>query len=179
MIQFPIKEAWVDYTNDLSGDFYVTFRVPSSMQYAANSLGELFRKGPQELEVSVSKFEKPKSKDSVKKLWACIHDISELTGVPEKQVYMQEILQHGFYSVEPVKDEDLAWRIAEHQRYDAKNGRGSGNIAEILGPSKQEGYTNVKFYFGCSGYDQQKMNRLIDGIVQDLEELQNGYVARS
>jgi hypothetical protein len=64
----------------------------------------------------------------------------------------------------PIKDE----AVERFRECWSKNGLGW--ITETI-PSKLDGYTNVLTYYGSSVYSQKEMNRFIDLLVQECQQL--------
>ena len=99
--------------------------------------------------------------------WVLCDKIASTKGLlmKKKDVYRQAIKDYGVTLVMPVKNELLKDIIKWHEK------GGLGNSCDVLGPCKAQGYTNVMFYYGSSGYDTKQMSILIDGIVADAKEL--------
>lgn len=81
-------------------------------------------------------------------------------------VYQKAIKDYGVTAIMPINDDQLNDIVRWHDK------NGLGNAHRIIGPCKNfEGYTNVCFYYGSSGYDTKQMSRFIDGIVADAKDL--------
>lgn len=81
-------------------------------------------------------------------------------------VYQQAIKDYGVTATMPVRDDLLEDVLRWH------DSGGLGNAHRIIGKCRNfEGYTNVCFYYGSSGYDSKQMSRFIDGIVADAKDL--------
>lgn len=85
--------------------------------------------------------------------------------VKKTEVYKQAIRDYGVTTILPVETDRLPLILRSW------DGQGIGNTHDILGPSKHDGYTNVRLYVGSSQYDTKEMSVLIDGIVADAQEL--------
>lgn len=99
--------------------------------------------------------------------WVLCDKIATTKGILMKKtdVYRQAIKDYGVTLVMPVKNDLLGNIIKWHEK------GGLGNSCDVLGPCKVQGYTNVMFYYGSSGYDTKQMSILIDGLVADAKEL--------
>ncbi len=98
--------------------------------------------------------------------WVLCDKIAALHGLLLKKtdVYKQAIKDYGVTTILPVETERLAIITK------AWDSQGIGNDHDILGPSKIDGYTNVRLYVGSSQYDSKEMSVLIDGLVTDAKE---------
>ena len=85
--------------------------------------------------------------------------------VKKTDVYKQAIRDYGVTTILPVETAKLG---AILRTWDS---RGLGNDHDILGPSKFEGYTNVRLYVGSSQYNSEEFSILLDGIIADAQEL--------
>lgn len=98
--------------------------------------------------------------------WVLCHEIAkELGTFSDEDIYREAIRKYGMSTIRPEKA-DLVDDLC--RMWDAM---GIGNQHVILGDSKIQGYTNVKYYWGSSGYNTKAMSRLIDGLVSDAQEL--------
>ena len=48
--------------------------------------------------------------------------------------------------------------------------KGTGWIVEVIGASKNKGWTNCKNFYGSSVYDSREMSFLIDEVVKECKE---------
>ena len=89
----------------------------------------------------------------------------ELGAYTDEDIYMEAIRKYGVSTIRPEKNElvDDVCRMWDKM--------GLGNQHVIIGKSKLNGYTNVRYYWGSSGYNSKDMSRLIDGLVADAQEL--------
>ena len=98
-------------------------------------------------------------------LWQIIQQIADKIGSTKEEVYKQAIQDKGQFQIIPVKDEAVDLFI----KCWSKNGL--GNICDIKGKSKIEGYTNIICYFGSSSYDNIQFNAFTEYIVDEANEL--------
>lgn len=96
--------------------------------------------------------------------WALLNKLSWALRMPPEEIYRDLIRDvGGNYEVMPVRDDALdRWRAIWA-------GKGTGWLCEVIGPSKLEGYTNVRNFYGSSVYDKAQMSRLLDIIVQECK----------
>ena len=98
-------------------------------------------------------------------LWQIIQQIADKIGSTKEEVYKQAIQDKGQFQIIPVKDEAVNTFI----KCWAKNGL--GNICDIKGKSKIEGYTNIICYFGSSTYDNIQFHAFTEYIVNEANKL--------
>lgn len=116
--------------------------------------------------------------------WVLLGKLSAALNLPPEDIYRRLIRDVGDnYEVMPVKDQALdRWR-------DIWEKNGLGWRCEVIGPSKLEGYTNVRNFYGSSVYDKAQMGRLLDIVIQEckaqgietlppeeLEQLMEGWI---
>lgn len=118
-----------------------------------------------DLIVEIKKFRKARSKDQNSLLWEIITLIANSVNLPTNELYKQFIKDYGFSTIMPVKNELLNQFVCEWEQ------KGLGSQAEIIKESKFDGYTNVKLYFGSSGYDTKQFSLLLDGIMQEADNI--------
>lgn len=104
-----------------------------------------------------------RSLDSNAYCWVLMDKLAEHYGVPVSEVYRGFVKEIGGNS-EIICMMDRA--VETFRRSWERNGLGWQT--ETL-PSKIEGCTNVKVYYGSSIYDAQQMSRLIDMVVQECK----------
>ena len=99
--------------------------------------------------------------------WVLCDKIAATKGLLLKKadVYKQAIRDYGVTYIMPVEDRLLGDIMRWHES------KGLGNSCDIVGKSKFDGYTNVRFYQGSSDYDTKQMSILLDGIIADAQEL--------
>lgn len=98
-------------------------------------------------------------------LWQIIQQIADKIGSTKEEVYKQAIQDKGQFQIIPIKNEAVNTFI----KCWAKNGL--GNICDIKGKSKIEGYTNIICYFGSSSYDNIQFHAFTEYIVSEANEL--------
>lgn len=92
-------------------------------------------------------------------LWVLVGKIADLMRTTKEEVYVQELKRYGQSDLVSVKSE-----------IDVK---GYFKYYEEAGTSKLNGkdFTHYRVFKGSSEYDSREMAVLIDGVVQDAEEL--------
>lgn len=118
-----------------------------------------------DINLTVKKYRKPRSKDANAYAWVIIDKIAEALSITKVEVYRRAIRDIGGVS------EIVCVRDAAIQRLrDGWEHNGIGWQTETM-PSKIEGCTNVILYYGSSTYDTKQMSTLIDHLVTDAKEL--------
>lgn len=115
------------------------------------------------LRIEAKKYRNKRSLDANAYAWVLIGKLAEKLDMKNKEVYRECIKDAGVYEVIPVKNEAL-------ERFMSVWGdNGDGWICETF-PSKLEGFTNVKAFYGSSVYDSKEMTRLINCIVEECHK---------
>lgn len=116
--------------------------------------------------VILKEFRKKRSLDANAYLWVLLGKISAEVNIPPEEVYRNAIRDiGGNYEVFPVRN-DIADRFEGIWSHDH-----IGWIAENIGPSKIEGYTNFRCFYGSSVYDTKQMSRLLDVVIDECKQL--------
>lgn len=97
--------------------------------------------------------------------WVLCKKIADKLHITKEEIYKKNIKEVGKYEVIPIKNEAIETFV------NAWTGKGIGWICEILSKSKIDGYTNLIAYYGSSIYDSKEMSLLLDGIVQEAQNL--------
>lgn len=117
-----------------------------------------------EYKLEIKEFKQKRSLNANSYAWTLIDKLAEKLRMPKTDIYKSYIKEIGGNSDivccldRAVSDLCQAWQ-----------GRGIGWLTETE-PSKLEGCTNVRLYYGSSVYDTAQMSRLIELIVQDCKE---------
>lgn len=112
----------------------------------------------------IKEYRERRSLDANAYMWVLVGKLSAKLGLPPEEIYRAAIRDVGDnYEVMPVRNDALErWKAIWQSN-------GLGWLCEEIGPSKIEGYTNVRNFYGSSAYDKAQMSRLIDNIVQDCK----------
>jgi hypothetical protein len=136
-----------------------TIKVVAELASYIDSLDE-----GKEYKLEVKEFKQKRSLNANSYAWTLIDKLAEKLRMPKTDIYKSYIKEIGGNSDivccldRAVSDLCQAWQ-----------GRGIGWLTETE-PSKLEGCTNVRLYYGSSVYDTAQMSRLIELIVQDCKE---------
>lgn len=116
-----------------------------------------------EVEIKRAKGQK-RSLDANAYAWVLMDKLAAHNNVRVTDVYRTEIKEIGGNSeVVCIRNEAVEMFRKNWER------NGIGWLTEAM-PSKIEGCTNIKIYYGSSTYDTAQMSRLIDAIVEDCKE---------
>ena len=151
---FEIAKVIVD--GDIS---YLCIGVP--YRDAKKFVGEM---KPKKYVAEIKEYREKRSLDANAYAWVLIGKLSGKTGIPPEDIYRDYIRDVGDnYEVMPIRNDALErWKQIWTRN-------GIGWICEEIGPSKLEGYTNVRNFYGSSVYDTAQMSRLINLIVEDCK----------
>ena len=151
-----------DVTRRMNGEYVVTFRVTTDPRKELEKLNEV------ELDITAKKHRNKRSLDANNFCWALCSDIGKALRppVPKEEIYVKSIKDLGrFY---PVLVKETA--VEEFQR--RWRTKGEGWFAEKRSESKEHaGWYWVYAYYGSSTYDSKEMSILIDGLVQEAEDM--------
>lgn len=117
-----------------------------------------------ELEVTVKKYRKRRSKNANDYLWALCDEIAKNQGITKEEVYRKQIREVGVYEPLPVREDALerfgaAWRQ-----------KGIGWFTEVVDDSFP-GYKKVFAYYGTSVYNTEEFSRVLSAAVEDARAL--------
>ena len=120
-----------------------------------------------EVSVEIKKYNPGRSRDANAFCWALCTDIGHAMTPPmsKEQVYRAAIREVGEYEPLPIRED----AVETFQRRWAAHG--TGWFAEIVDNSKLPGYKLVFAYYGSSTYDTAAMSRLIDWLVDQMEQM--------
>lgn len=148
-----------DMTMNRDGSQNVTVTVNSDFRE------EFDRLNGAEVEVTIKKASKRRSRDANAFCWALCKDIADRMHLTKEEVYRRAIREVGECEPLPIKNE----RVEAFREIWGKNG--TGWFIEVTDRSKTPGYTLVLAYYGSSTYDTATMSRLIDNLLQDAASL--------
>ena len=112
----------------------------------------------------IKEYRERRSLDANAYMWVLVGKLSGKLGLPPEEIYRAAIRDVGDnYEVMPVRNDALErWKTIWQSN-------GLGWLCEEIGPSKLDGYTNVRNFYGSSAYHKAQMSRLINNIVQDCK----------
>lgn len=118
------------------------------------------------MSLEYKQFRRKRSLDANAYAWVLIGKIAKAIGIPEIEVYRNEIRNVGGAS------EVLCLKESAVEKFvDGWGKNGIGWMADDLGKSKIPGCRNVKIWYGSSTYDTAQMSRLIEAVTQDCKAL--------
>lgn len=119
----------------------------------------------EEMTVEVKKFSKKRSLSQNSYMWVLIDKISEAVNKSREDVYKSYVRDYGVFNIIPIKENAV-------ERFVSGWGKnGLGWFCEDLGESKLKGYCKLIAFFGTSTYTSEEMNRILDAIILDCEEM--------
>lgn len=122
-------------------------------------------KDDKELTVQVKEYRQKRSLSQNAYMWVLLDEIGKAVNRSKEDVYKELVKDYGVFEVLPLKDE----AVKRFNHNWSKNGLGW--FTQVLGQSKLKGYTNLIAYYGSSTYDTQEMNRLLDAVVNECQDL--------
>ena len=121
---------------------------------------------PKAYDLTVKEHRKKRSLDSNAYAWTLIGKLAEVMRITPTEVYVNAIKNiGGNYEVIPISEE------AVDKFTEVWKKQGLGWPCVDMGPSKIEGYRNLRAYYGSSTYDTRQMSLLIDSLIQDCKAL--------
>lgn len=117
-------------------------------------------------DLEVKEHRKKRSLDANAYAWVLIGKLAEAMRISPAEVYIEAIQSiGGNYEVIPVR-QDAAEKFRQ-----VWSKQGLGWPCVDMGPSKLQGYRNLRAYYGSSTYDTKQMADLIDSLIQDCKAL--------
>lgn len=121
---------------------------------------------PKKYTCTIKEFYKKRSLNANAYMWQLLGKIASVVLASPDEIYRDLIKDIGDnYEVFAVRDE-FADRFPDVWAADH-----IGWIAEKIGPSNQEGYTDFRCFYGSSVYDSKQMSRLTDLVSREAKEL--------
>ena len=114
----------------------------------------------------IKEFRKKRSQNANAYMWVMVGKIAAAVLATPEEVYRDLLKDIGDnYEVFAVRNE-FADRFPDIWAADH-----IGWIAENIGPSNEEGFTNFRCFYGSSVYDTKQMSRLIDAVIRECKEI--------
>lgn len=158
MIKFKTKKPEFKFL--VNGKVEISFTTDKSILKQFNDV-----KDDKELTVQVKEYRQKRSLSQNAYMWVLLDEIAKAVNRSKEDIYKELVKDYGVFEILPLKD-DAVKRFNHNW---SKNGLGW--FTEIIGKSKLKGYTNLIAYYGSSTYDTQEMNRLLDAVVNECQEL--------
>lgn len=158
MIEFRTKKPEFKFL--VNGKVEISFTTDKSILKQFNDV-----KDDKELTVQVKEYRQKRSLSQNAYMWVLLDEIAKAVNRSKEDIYKELVKDYGVFEILPLKDDAV-------KRFNfnwSKNGLGW--FTEIIGQSKLKGYTNLIAYYGSSTYDTQEMNRLLDAVVNECQEL--------
>ena len=156
-----IEFTEADLHPDENGDFWLTLKVEDPI----TARRFVAAKKDKKYVADVKEWREKRSLDANAYCWQLLGKLSGKLGLPPEEIYRHAIRDVGDnYEVMPVRNDALErWKAIWQAN-------GLGWLCETIGPSKLEGFTNCRNFYGSSVYDRAQMGRLIEIIVQECKE---------
>lgn len=158
MIEFRTNKPEFKFL--VNGKVEISFTTDKSILKQFNDV-----KDDKELTVQVKEYRQKRSLSQNAYMWVLLDEIAKAVNRSKEDIYKELVKDYGVFEILPLKD-DAVNRFNHNW---SKNGLGW--FTEIIGQSKLKGYTNLIAYYGSSTYDTQEMNRLLDAVVNECQEL--------
>lgn len=126
--------------------------IAAPYQAARKFVGE--KKPGKQYAAEIKEYRKSRSLDANAYAWVLLGKLAAKISLPQAPITPEDIYR------EAIRDDAV-----EHWKA-IWSSKGTGWICDDLGPSKIEGYTNIRNFYGSSVYDTAQMSRLIDVIVE-------------
>ena len=121
---------------------------------------------PKAYDLTVKEHRKKRSLDANAYAWVLIGKLADVMRIPPNIVYKNAIQNiGGNYEVIPIRNEAADKFIEVWQQ------QGLGWPCVDMGPSKIQGYKNLRAYYGSSTFDTRQMSIFIDALIQDCKAL--------
>lgn len=114
-----------------------------------------------DLRLTTKKWREKRSKDANALFWACVGEIASAVRSDKWDIYLNLLKSYGKYSY-VIVPENAVERMNEMWRE-----------TEVVGDIDVNGRKAVQMlcYYGSSTYDTSEMSRLIDGTMQEMDNL--------
>lgn len=158
MIEFKTKKPEFKFL--INGMVEISFQANKSILKDFDNI-----KDDKELVVQVKEYRQKRSLSQNAYMWVLLDEIGKAVNRSKEDIYKELVKDYGVFEILPLKDE----AVKRFNHNWSKNGLGW--FTEIIGKSKLNGYTNLIAYYGSSTYDTQEMNRLLDAVITECQEL--------
>lgn len=161
-----IEFTEADLHPDENGAFWLTLKVEDPI----TARRFVAAKKDKKYVADVKEWREKKSQDANAYMWHLLGKLAAKLSTPDVPVSPEDVYRAAIrdvgdnYEVTPIRDKALErWKVIWQAN-------GLGWLCEEIGPSKLEGFTNVRNFYGSSTYDRAQMSRLISIIVQECKE---------
>lgn len=143
-------------------DMEVTFKVLSDSR---DEVYQSLSKYDKDIKVEVKEFREKRSLDQNSYFWYLVNEIANKTQRKREDVYKDYIQDCGMMQIVPIKKE----AVSDFMRM--WSAKGLGWFCKDMGDAKWDGFARLAIYFGSSVYNTKEMERLIDAVIVDCEDL--------
>ena len=153
---------WKDLTRSIHGKYIITAEVEGDPRALFDRLKDVA------IDIDIKKHSEKRSLDANAFCWALCSDIGKALRppLPKEEVYRNAIKGLGKYDLYLSKEESA------EEFSTAWSKIGTGWFVEKAGESKEHpGFVWMFAYKGSSCYDSKEMSVLIDGLVDDAEQM--------
>lgn len=158
MIEFRTNKPEFKFL--VNGKVEISFTTDKSILKQFNDV-----KDDKELTVQVKEYRQKRTLSQNAYMWVLLNEIGKAVNRSKEDIYKELVKDYGVFEILPLKNE----AVNRFNHNWTKNGLGW--FTETIGQSKLKGYTNLIAYYGSSTYDTQEMNRLLDAVVNECQEL--------
>ena len=118
------------------------------------------------LRIKVVKYRKKRSIDANNYMWQLLSEMAPLLHTTKEELYLEELRKYGTFMYLPGTDEDME-RLKSLFRIVINR----GDTVLTTPSGKEMQLHQLQCYKGSSLYNTLEMSRLIDGVVQDAQDL--------
>lgn len=154
-----MRAKLIDLATGIDGRQRVTFSVDADLRELMDQFTDC------ELELTIKKYRKRRSRDANAYCWVLLDKLSEALNLSREEIYRQAVLNIGGVSEIVCVRTEAVDKLCDNWR-----AHGIGWQTDTM-PSKIPGCTNVILYYGSSTYDTKQMSALIDLLVQECRQL--------
>lgn len=154
-----MRAKLIDLATGIDGKQRVTFSVDADLRELMDQFTDC------ELELTIKKYRKRRSRDANAYCWVLLDKLSEALNLSREEIYRQAVLNIGGVSEIVCVRTEAVDKLCDNWR-----AHGIGWQTDTM-PSKLPGCTNVILYYGSSTYDTKQMSALIDLLVQECRQL--------
>lgn len=135
----------------ITGQYVVSFQIPKASIEAVNSLKDV------DVEVEVKKYSPKRTQQANRLLWKCLGLFADAIGVDNWSAYLYMLKRYGQFTTIEIKKE--AYETFK-QYYRA---------CDVVGETEETYIVNC--YFGSHEYSVKDFSRLINGVIDEMNEL--------
>ena len=146
---------------DENADLMVTVKIDKQDRKTLRETVARLREG--DVEISLKIYIEKRTLSANAYFWVLCGKVAEALGVDKDEVYQAHIMRQGIYKVVEINNDAAdtfihAWGM-----------NGTGWLCEKTNIGAER--TTLRAYYGSSVYNKKQMARLIDGLVQDAQNI--------